>query len=56
MKDMHEEWEKQKLDIIDVLHSNGMLWNTVDPENILIGHDPNAWIINFKSGIMTNHS
>jgi hypothetical protein len=56
MKDMHAEWEKQTLDVIDVLHSNDIVWNTVEPENILIDHDCNVWIINFKGGLLTDGS
>ncbi|KAL1970755.1 hypothetical protein VTN77DRAFT_2589 [Rasamsonia byssochlamydoides] len=56
MKNMHAKWEEQVKDMINVLHSNDMVWNCVLPEHILVDHELNAWLIGFSGPSWTQYS
>lgn len=56
MKHMHAKWEGQVKDMINVLHSNDMVWNHVLPEHILVDHELNAWLIGFSGPSWTLYS
>ncbi|KAK2872008.1 hypothetical protein FQN49_002628 [Arthroderma sp. PD_2] len=47
---LRQEWMTQIEEIIRQLHSNGIVWGDVKPDNVLIDRDNNAWVIDFGGG------
>ncbi|PYH69407.1 uncharacterized protein BO88DRAFT_425098 [Aspergillus vadensis CBS 113365] len=50
MKEYHAKWNRQILDIVEVLHSHDIIWGDVHPGNIVIDYDLNAWVVDFDGG------
>ncbi|KAK5999544.1 hypothetical protein QM012_005397 [Aureobasidium pullulans] len=45
--DLHKRWEKQVSDTVRLLHKHGIIWGDVNPCNVAIDEDMNAWVIDF---------
>lgn len=45
--ELHRKWEKQVTDMVEVLHEHGIVWGDVNPCNVVIDEELNAWIIDF---------
>lgn len=49
-RQLREKWYHQIADTVRALHRCDIVWGDVKPENVLIDHDQNAWIIDFGGG------
>lgn len=47
LRDCHGRWEAQVCAIVKILHAHGLVWGDVNPTNIMIDRDLNAWVIDF---------
>lgn len=47
MPELHKKWEEQIIAITQELHAHGIVWGDVNPHNIMIDEDLNAWAIDF---------
>lgn len=56
MTNLHAKWEEQVREMINVLHSNDMVWNHVLPVHILVDHELNAWLVGFSGPSWTPYS
>jgi tRNA A-37 threonylcarbamoyl transferase component Bud32 len=45
--DLHQKWEQQVRTFVQILHSHDLVWGDVNPCNVAIDEDLNAWIIDF---------
>lgn len=45
--EVHKKWEEQVTAIVGELHANGIVWGDVNPMNVAIDVDLNAWVIDF---------
>jgi tRNA A-37 threonylcarbamoyl transferase component Bud32 len=45
--DLHQRWEQQVRKSVQLLHSHDLVWGDVNPCNVAIDEDFNAWIIDF---------
>ncbi len=46
----HRRWEAQVRRIVEVLHAHDLVWGDVNPGNVVIDNDSNAWVIDFGGG------
>ena len=49
-REVREKWMAQVEETVQQLHSNGIFWGDVKPNNVLIDEDGNAWVIDFGGG------
>ena len=49
-KHLRQRWVTQVHDISTQLHTAGIVWGDAKPDNVLIDHDDNAWVIDFGGG------
>ena len=45
--DLHKGWERQVRSSLQILHENYVVWGDVNPCNVAIDEEYNAWIIDF---------
>lgn len=45
--ELHRKWEEQITATLRILHENDVVWGDVNPCNVVIDADLNAWIIDF---------
>ena len=45
--ELHQKWETQVSATLRELHRHGIVWGDVNPCNIVIDPDLNAWVIDF---------
>lgn len=45
--DLHEKWEQQVRSTLRILHDNDIVWGDVNPCNVAIDEELDAWIIDF---------
>lgn len=45
--ELHRKWAKQGTAIVQELHDNDMVWGDVNPMNVVIDKNLNAWVIDF---------
>ena len=50
MKDSHLKWETQIKETVLKLHANDIVWGDVNPGNIVIDFQLDAWVIDFGGG------
>ncbi|KAF2026911.1 hypothetical protein EK21DRAFT_115283 [Setomelanomma holmii] len=44
---VHEKWGKQVTSTVRELHANGIVWGDVNPMNVMIDEQMDAWVIDF---------
>ena len=49
-RELRQKWMAQIEETVQQLHSKGISWGDVKPENVLIDTDDNAWVIDFGGG------
>lgn len=47
---LREKWATQIQQTVRQLHSMGIVWGDVKPDNVLIDSDQNAWVVDFGGG------
>jgi tRNA A-37 threonylcarbamoyl transferase component Bud32 len=45
--DLHRKWQEQVRTTVQLLHSHGLVWGDVNPCNVAIDEDFDAWVIDF---------
>jgi hypothetical protein len=45
--ELHKEWEEQVRETVAVLHAHGIVWGDVNPCNVVIDENLDAWVIDF---------
>lgn len=49
-RELRQKWMAQVEETVQQLHSNGIFWGDVEPENVLINADDDAWVTDFGGG------
>lgn len=44
---LNKKWEQQVINTVTLLHTHGIVWGDVNPYNVAIDEDMNAWVIDF---------
>ena len=47
---LRRKWDQQVSSTVACLHEAGVVWGDAKAENVLIGTDDNAWVIDFGGG------
>ncbi|RKK81126.1 hypothetical protein BFJ68_g17660 [Fusarium oxysporum] len=48
--DLRQKWAEQVHDLVHHLHTAGIVWGDVKPDNVLIDRQTDAWLIDFGGG------
>jgi tRNA A-37 threonylcarbamoyl transferase component Bud32 len=48
---LRQEWASQIEHIVRELHRHDIVWGDAKPDNVLIDHDDNAWVLDFHGGV-----
>ncbi|KAL9567434.1 hypothetical protein ACKAV7_008384 [Fusarium commune] len=48
--DLRQKWAEQVRDMVHQLHTAGIVWGDVKPDNVLIDRQKDAWLIDFGGG------